>query len=86
MSRFLDTALGRHHSERIEAPQPYSAPHAVTVRWKPAIAAARGESAAYEGIIMVLRSGKPEAVRLYDMRGLVAKLDSREIAEITERY
>jgi len=79
MSRFLDTALHQHHRIRIEAPQPYSAPHTVVVRWKPTIASVRGPEARYKGIILVVSDAKAETHRLYDRNGLVALLFDSEI-------
>jgi hypothetical protein len=82
MARWLDSATAPHHCVRVAPPSPWVAPHPVIVRWTPAIAAVRGPEASYEGIVLTLKSS--DAIRLYDARGLVAKLDSREIGNITE--
>ena len=83
MSRFLDTALAGHHRVKIEAPQPWSIPHPVIVKWKPAIATVRGESARFEGVISdVAFRQTPRRGDYMSISGLVAVLRADEIESI----
>ncbi len=73
-----------HHRTRLTLPNPYSAPHPVTVRWKTAMAVHRGPEVRYEGIILVLGSTKAKTHRLYSARGLEALLFAEEVESIEE--
>jgi len=81
VARYLDTD---HGLLRVAPCDPFRdiAPRSIVVRWTPAVAEARGSEARYQGVVLTLKSS--DAIRLYDARGLVAKLDMREVASVTE--